>query len=217
MHTSPFPLPTDATHREVHTRLITAGWSTCGIGDWATTFRSPDGRQAARVCPFDPAYPVYVELCRRLPGHRLLPDIGLDQALDGGGRVTVMEFLTPADAETAAKVTRDWEAGTDPALAEVRRAAEALNTEAAAKVPWWDGLDLNAGNIMVSLSGQTKLVDMFCMDGEGMYGTLLSDPAALAARIPAHARRHMTDIAFIARTSTPAEIAALRQAATAAG
>lgn len=203
------------THRRAQSELIAAGWNVCGVGDWAVTLRSPDGVHAARICPFDPAYPVFVQLCRRLPDHPFLPRIHVDVALDGGGQLTVMEFLVEAPAEAAAEAKRQWDAR-EGGIAVVRREAEALNTEAAAGITWWDGIDLNRGNILTSLSGQVKLVDVFCMDGESIYQTLLTEPATLAARLPEPQRRHMAEISYIARTSTPAEIEAIKQAVAAA-
>ncbi len=196
-------------------QLIREGWSVCGVGDWAVTLRCPDGSRVARVAPFDPAYPVFVELCRRLPGSPYLPRIEADQQLDGGGQFTVLEFLSEAPAEVSARVRHAWDEGADPALAAVRAAAEALNHEAARTVPWWDGLDLNAGNIRVAANGHPVLIDMFCVDGAGIYAALLEDPGELARRIPERDRRHLAEIAYISRTSTPEEIAAL-QAAVAA-
>jgi hypothetical protein len=40
------------SHREVAARLVRDGWSVCGVGDWATVWRSPDGyRKAAAALP----------------------------------------------------------------------------------------------------------------------------------------------------------------------
>jgi hypothetical protein len=204
-------------HRQVHADLVTAGWRVCGVGDWAVTLRSPDGLHAARVCPFDPAYPVFVALCGRLPDHPYLPRIDVDVSLEGGAQLTVMEFLTPVPTEAAEAVRKTWDGGGDPLVSQVRAEAEALNAAAGRRVPWWDQIDLNHGNIMVSLSGQLKLVDVFCLDGAAMYATLLERPDELAERIPSALRRYMTDIAFISRTASPAEIDALRKAAAVAG
>lgn len=204
-------------HRAVQAHLITQGWAVCGVGDWAVTLRCPDGHSVARVAPFDPAYPAFVELCRRAAGSPHLPQVHADVALDGGGQLTVMEFLRAAPAEVAAQVRRSWEAGDDPLLAQVRAVAEEINAEAARSRPWWDQIDLNDGNVRLSAAGQPVLIDVFCVDGAAIYAALLEDPAELARRIPAGERRHLAEIAYISRTSTPQEIAALRAAADALG
>jgi len=67
------------SHRHVLAELATAGWVPCGVGDWALALRSPEGTVAARVCPFDPAYPAFVDLCRACAGNRWLPGMGVRQ------------------------------------------------------------------------------------------------------------------------------------------
>ncbi|TDE94900.1 hypothetical protein EXU48_08930 [Occultella glacieicola] len=200
-------------HRQAHAHLVRAGWSVCGVGDWAVTLRSPDGTLAARVSPFDPAYPVFVDLCRRLEGTAQLPRVEADLPLPGGGQLTIMEFLLPAPADVAERVRASWAAGDDPELAAVRRAAEDLDATARREVPWWDGIDLNPGNVMRALDGRIVLVDVFCLDGAALYAALLADPAGFAVRVPADRGRYLTEIAYIARNSIPAEITALRAAA----
>jgi len=200
-------------HRQVAGRLLAAGWDVCGLGDWATVWRSPDGSQVARVCPFEPAYGVFVELCRTLTGHPLLPRIDFDAELSGGGRVTVMESLLPAEtAERTALIAR-WDAA-DPAdpVTAVREEAERLNAEAAAAVPFWGGLDRNPGNVMRRASGESVLVDLFYANGLELYPALLEDPAKVGAAFPPERREFICEIAAIVRESTPEEIAALRAA-----
>ncbi|CAM3484603.1 hypothetical protein OCAE111667_12175 [Occultella aeris] len=199
-------------HRQAHAHLVRNGWNVCGVGDWAVTLRSPDGLLAARVSPFDPAYPVFVDLCRRLPDSAHLPRVESDVALEGGGQLTIMEFLLPAPDGVAEQVRTSWDAREDLELDAVRQAAEDLDATARRTVPWWDGLDTNPGNIMQALDGRTVLVDVFCMDGAALYAALLADPTGFAERIPAERRQHLNEIAFIARSSTPAEIADLRAA-----
>jgi hypothetical protein len=95
----------------VAVRLVTDGWTVCGVEDWATVWRSPDGLPAARVCPFELAYEVFVARCRDLTGHRLLPRVDFYAALPGGGRLTVMEFLHPAEEPRSTAVLKRWSAG----------------------------------------------------------------------------------------------------------
>ncbi|HEY0687513.1 MAG TPA: hypothetical protein VGD71_00620 [Kribbella sp.] len=204
------------SHREVAARLVIDGWNVCGVGDWATVWRSPDGFQVARVCPFELAYEVFVELCRNFAGHALLPRIDFDAPLRGGGRLTVMEFLRPADGPEVEAVMKRWQAAEacDP-VSPIRFEAERLDGVAAGVVPYWGGVDLNPGNVMIDLPGQVKFVDLFYSAGEKVFAALLDNPAEFAARIPASRRQFITDIGYAARVWTPDQIAAYREAAAA--
>ncbi|MBB3728069.1 hypothetical protein [Nonomuraea dietziae] len=201
-------------HREVTAELVLEGWVPCGLGDWAMALRSPDGSMAARVCPFDPAYAAFTELCRRLPDNPYLPRVVLDTPLEGGGTLAVLEFLAPLEQARAEEVARQWrEGGGEAALAEVRRAAAEVDAECRATVPWWDGVDLNPGNVRRALDGRIVLIDVFCMDGAALYAQILEDAAVVSDRISG--TRYVLDIPYIARESTPEEIQALRDALTA--
>ncbi|QSB04783.1 hypothetical protein [Natronoglycomyces albus] len=202
------------SHREAAGRLLADGWNVCGVGDWATVWRSPDGAQVARVSPFELAYGVFVELCRRLEGHPLLPRVDVDVPLRGGGRLTAMEFLLPVEREEAAAVIQRWDTvcSGDP-ITQVRVEAERLDAEAASAIPYWGGLDLNRNNVMKDASGQFKLVDLFFAEGAKIYRLLRNDPAQIAARFTPDQREYMCEIAFIARQSTPEEMAQLRAGA----
>jgi hypothetical protein len=201
-------------HRAVAARLLADGWSVCGTGDWAYVWRSPDGLLVARVCAFEPGYGVFVDLCRTLPGHAMLPRIEFDTELSGGGRVTVMESLLPASDEDRAAIVARWDAAEagDP-VASVRAEAERLDAEASRSIPFWGGLDRNPGNVMRRADGQLVLVDLFYANGIEIYKALLEEPSRIAAAFPASKRVFICDIAVIARESSAAEIAALRAAA----
>ncbi|GAB4005356.1 hypothetical protein GCM10029992_53000 [Glycomyces albus] len=201
-------------HRQVSARLLADRWTVCGLGEWATVWRSPDGGQAARVCPFEPGYHVFVELCRRLAGHRLLPRVDFDAALSGGGRVTVMEFLYRSERSLYEQVRGRWEAGAGE-FGAVREAARRLDAGARESLPFWGGLDLNPHNVMTTFSGEVKLVDLYFMSGEELYAALLRDPVAFAEVIPAERCEYLTEIAFIAQNSTPEELFELRRCAAA--
>lgn len=204
------------THREAAGRLLAAGWDVCGVGDWAVVWRSPDGSRVARVCAFEPAYGIFVRLCRNLDGHPMLPRIDVDFALAGGGRLTVMEFLLPAGGEDAKRIIARWDEAPpgDPVTA-VRREAELLDAEAAEAVPFWGGLDRNPGNVMRRASGELVLVDLFYADGLEIYRVLLEDPAKVAEAFAPEQRVHIGEIAAVARYSDPEEITALRAAVAA--
>jgi hypothetical protein len=199
------------THRVLASRLLNTGWTICGAGDWAMVWRSPDGTQAARVCPFELAYETYVVLCRNLAGNVLLPRIDLDTPLVGGGRLTVMEFLRPAD--DAQDLMKRWKAAepSDPVSA-IRREAERLLSSSQA--PYLD-VDLNEGNVMIDLAGQVKLVDLFGTAGAKLYADLLDQPTEFAAKVPASRRQFLTEIAYAQRNWTPDELATYRDAAAA--
>ena len=85
------------SHRQVLAELAMQGWVPCGVGDWAVALRSPEGALVARVCPFDPAYWAFVDLCRECAGNRWLPRIELAAGLEGGGSVVFLEFVAPVD------------------------------------------------------------------------------------------------------------------------
>lgn len=175
--------------------------------------RSPDGALVARVCPFDPAYAAFVELCGRCAGNRWLPRIELAGELEGGGCVTVLEYLAPVEPEHAALVADQWRAGAgDADLAQVRRAAQEIDAEYRARTPWWGGLDLNSAHIRQAADGRGVLIDIFCMDGAALYGQILEDAAEVRRRIPRERMRYALEIPYIARKSSAAEISALQRA-----
>ncbi|MFC4336975.1 hypothetical protein [Salininema proteolyticum] len=201
------------SHRDASVRLASAGWNVCGLGDWATVWRSPEGLRAARVSPCEPAYGVFTDLCRALPGNELLPVIDVDVALDGGGRFTAMEFMRPVEAGAAADLKERWERAADgDPVSEVRRAAERLNAEAERSIPYWGGLDLNPGNIMADAAGEPRFVDLFFADGERIFQALMAGPEELEKRIPWGERRYLTEIAHVVRFSPAGEIASFREA-----
>ncbi|HEX6523589.1 MAG TPA: hypothetical protein VF070_26850 [Streptosporangiaceae bacterium] len=203
----------DLSHRQVLAELATRGWVPCGVGDWAVGLRSPDGALVARVCPFDPAYSAFVELCRACAGNRWLPEIELAAGLEGGGSVVFLEFAAPADHAVAGQVARQWQAGTgDPDMAQVRRAAQVIDAQYRKSTPWWDGIDLNEAHIRSAADGRLVLIDVFCMDGASLYGAILQDVTEVHRRIPCERMRYALEIPYIARMSSAAEIAALRKA-----
>jgi hypothetical protein len=200
-------------YREALVELIGLGWSPCGVGDLAVGLRSPSGRSASRVCPFDPAHPAFIELCRRCPRNPYLPRIELARALDGGGTLTVMEFLAPVSSAVAAVVARRWRSGDgDPDLQVVRGEALAVDAEQRERVPWWDGIDLNEGNIRRALDGRLAFIDLFCFDGAALYGQVLEDASVVRRRIPEAQGRHLLEIPYLARESSVDELQALRRA-----
>lgn len=201
------------SHRDALSALVLAGWLPCGVGDWAVALRSPAGRLAARVSPFDPAYAAFVELCRRCGANRYLPRVELSLALEGGGSLTVLEFVAPAPEAPARQLVRRWQQDEgDAALRSLKVAALAVDRECRPRVPWWDGIDLHPGNVRRSAAGRLVVIDIFCLDGAALYGQLLDDAAVVRRRIPEGQRRHLLDIPYLARESSTDRLHALRAA-----
>ncbi|WP_344657356.1 hypothetical protein [Catenulispora subtropica] len=204
------------SHRQVLAALIEAGWVPSGVGDWATGLRSPDGTLVARICPFDPAYAAFVELCRVCAGNPWLPKIELAAELEGGGSAVFLEYAAPAGPEVAEELAerfRDGDGtGFDDEFQQVRDAAGKIDASYRAATPWWDGLDLNEAHVRRALDGRLILIDIFCMDGAALYGMILDDLAEVHRRMPRDRMRYVLEIPYIARESSPAEIAALRNA-----
>jgi hypothetical protein len=185
----------------------------CGVGDWAVALRSPEGTVVARVCPFDPAYWAFVDLCRECAGNRWLPRIERAAGLEGGGSVVFLEFAAPVDHAIAEQVAQQWRTATgDAEFEEVRLAAQMIDAEYRKSTPWWGRCDLNEAHIRRAADGRLVLIDVFCMDGASLYGKILEDVAEVHRRIPRERMRYALDIPYIARENSTAEIFALREA-----
>lgn len=124
-----------------------------------------------------------------------------------------MEFLAPAGAAAAAEAARRWrEGGGDPDFAALRRAALSLDARYRARVPWWDGIDLNEGNVRRAADGRLAVVDLFCVDGAALYAQVLRDATVVRRRMSAGQCRHLLQIPYLARESSPVELQALHDA-----
>jgi len=207
------------SHRQVLAELTGAGWVPCGVGDWAAALRSPAGHIAVRVCPFDPAYWAFVDLCRECAGNRWLPKIELAADLEGGGSVVFLEFVAPVDHPVVKQFADQWRTrADDPEFQEVRRAAQMIDAEYRKSTPWWGRCDLDDAHIFRAADGRPVLIDVFCMAGTELYRAILEDVAEVHRRIPRERMRYALDIPYIARENSTAEILALRKAwARAAG
>ena len=207
------------SHRQVLAELATQGWVPCGVGDWAVALRSPEGTVVARVCPFDPAYRAFVDLCRECAGNRWLPRIELAAGLEGGGSVVFLEFVAPVDHPVHGQFAEQWRARAgDAEFEEVRRAAQMIDAEYRESTPWWGRCDLDDAHIFRAADGRPVLIDVFCMAGTDLYRAILEDVAEVHRRIPRERMRYALDIPYIARENSAAEILALRKAwARAAG
>ena len=209
--------PTAPRHDRVEAVLAERGWLPCGEGDWARAYRSPGGRHAARVSPFDPACAFTVRLYREGAANRYLPRLDAHRRLDGGGCLMVMEFLEPVDVAEARRwfgrlhdpATRDADLAAADLIARLHRMAEA-------ELPWCGPLDDNPSNVMRTPAGEIRFVDPFYMRGAVLYGKALTAPHEVVAAIPADDRRYMLDIPAVAREAGPEEIAHMRAALLAA-
>jgi hypothetical protein len=200
------------SHRQVLAELATAGWVPCGVGDWAVALRSPEGALVARVCPFDPAYWAFVDLCRQCAGNRWLPRIELAAGLEGGGSVVFLEFVAPVGHPVVKQFAGQWRARAgDAEFGEVGRAAQRIDAEYRKSTPWWGGCDLDDAHIFRA-ADRLVLLDVFCMAGTELYAAILEDVAGVHRRIPRERMRYALDIPYIARENSTAEILALRKA-----
>jgi hypothetical protein len=207
------------SHRQVLAELAMQGWVPCGMGDWAVALRSPQGTLVARVCPFDPAYWAFVDLCRECAGNRWLPRIELAAGLEGGGSVVFLEYVAPVDHPVTGQFAGQWRARADDAeFQQVRRAAQMIDAEYRKSTPWWGRCDLDDAHIFSAADGRPVLIDVFCMAGTDLYRAILDDVAGVHRRIPREQMRYALDIPYIARENSTAEVLALRTAwARAAG
>jgi hypothetical protein len=200
------------SHRQVLAELASAGWVPCGVGDWAVALRSPAGHVAARVCPFDPAYWAFVDLCRECAGNRWLPRIELAADLEGGGSVVFLEYVAPVGHPVVKVFAEQWRARAgDAEFQQVRRAAQRIDAEYRKSTPWWGRCDLDDEHLFRA-ADRPVLLDVFCMAGSDLYQAILDDVAAVHRQIPRERMRYALDIPYIARENSAAEILALRMA-----
>jgi len=200
------------SHRQVLAELTGTGWVPCGVGDWAVALRSPAGHVAVRVCPFDPAYWAFVDLCRQCAGNRWLPRIDLAAGLEGGGSVVFLEFVVPVGHPVEKDFAEQWQArDRDPEFQEVSQAAQRIHARYRQATPWWGRCDLDDEHIY-SAAGRPVLLDVYCMAGSDLYNAILEDVTEVHRRIPRDRMRYALDIPYIARENSPAEILALRNA-----
>ena len=200
------------SHRQVLAKLTAEGWVPCGVGDWAVALRSPEATVVARVCPFDPAYWAFVDLCRECPGNRWLPRIELAAGLEGGGSVVFLEFVAPVGHPVVKQFAEQWRArADDPEFREVSRTAQRIDAEYRKSTPWWGRCDLDDAHIYRA-ADRPVLLDVFCMAGSDLYRAILDDVAEVHRRIPRERMRYALDIPDIARENSAAEIRALKSA-----
>lgn len=183
----------DSGHVDAEGLLTGAGWTRCGVGDWAVVLASPSGTLAARISPFDPVAPYTAELFRRAAATRQVPTLHAYLELEGGAVCTVMERLRPVDPDRASAFFTAIDAR-EPRLVALVEAIELVLARARAELPWCGPLDPNPSNVMGRADGELVLTDPFYADGPGLFGSLATDPSEVARKIPPEQRRHMFEL-----------------------
>jgi hypothetical protein len=184
-------------HRGVERRLLAAGWTPCGAGDWAIALRSPDSTTAARISPFDPTGPYTAALYRQAGHTRQVPELFAHDRLVGGGDLQVMEWLRPVAEDEAVAFHRAI-AMRAPEVADLVDVVRRVYEQARRELPWCGPLDHNPANIMRAADGRLVVVDLFYADGPNLYATAATDPDLVVAKIPEAERRFMTEIPLAA-------------------
>ena len=180
----------DADHTEAEAALVAAGWTPCGAGDWAIALRSPDGRAAARISPFDPAGTYNVALYREAADTGLVPRLYGHRRLAGGGDLQILEFLEGVPEAEAEAFTRQVQESGGRLLEVARRIHERLSDA----LPWPGPLDFNPTNVMRRADGRLLMMDLFALDGLTIYRTAATDPDRFVELFPEPQRRFMADI-----------------------
>ncbi|MGW7686272.1 hypothetical protein ACWGID_36345 [Kribbella sp. NPDC054772] len=187
-------LEPEGDHRDLARVLLRAGWTRCGAGDWAVAYRSPDGRVAARISPFDPAGPYTAALYREAAHTRQVPRLLAHRRLAGGGDLQLLEWLEPVAPDQAARFHRTL-ADRAPELAELADVVRRVYERGQLELPWFaPRLDDNPDNIMRTADGRLVAADLFSADGPRLYAAVVDDPDLVVARIPERERRFITEI-----------------------
>ena len=179
--------------------LEAKGWTQLSAGDWSWVLLSPGETQVARVSPWDAAYRLHAELCRRRP-IRYVQRVDAILPLGAVGHVVVMERLWPApDAEAAAfcvalgvESDSGWRPSEstetsafdhDPALNDLRAHLRELERLGAA-LPFWGGFDTRPGNVMRDGDGVLKLVDPAFVSGPKIIAAIEGRDRSSLSKLP---------------------------------
>lgn len=180
----------EADHRDAESALLEAGWVRCGAGDWAIALRSPDGREAARISPFDPAGAYNTAFYREAAPSGQVPALYGHRKLAGGGDLQILELLERVSEAEATRFVRTIQRPDDGLFEVALRIHERLSREQ----PWPGPLDFNPTNVMRRADGRLVMMDVFALDGPRLYGTAATDPDHVVARIPESERRFIAEI-----------------------
>lgn len=188
------PWPT-LSHRAARVDLERLGWSLFAQGDWAYAYRSPSGRFAARVSPFEPGYGYFVDLCERCRGNRYVPRIELASELEGGGHLAILEFLDSPRPADVVMFLRQWEHPDegDDDLRTLRHEVGLIDAWGSEILPGWIGIDIGERHVLLAADGNLKVLDLFGV-GWGFLEELLRDPYAFARSMPGGTCEYILDI-----------------------
>ncbi|MFC0681890.1 hypothetical protein ACFFGH_28995 [Lysobacter korlensis] len=204
-------IPVGADHVLAQRHLRRRRWVPCGRGDWAVALKSPSGRLAARISPFDPTAPFTAELYRSGQATGWFPQLFLERALEGGGSLLVMEFLRPVDDSIGVAVHRRLR-DRDPGIAEAAGLIEKIHRRAMEASPWCGPVDDNPANIMAAADGSIRITDPYYAAGPALYGAVQTSPLTVARAIPNEQRRHIFEIPLASSGGwDPAERLEMRQ------
>ena len=174
-------------------RLLGAGWTPCGTGDWALALASPDGAAVARISPFDPVGPWTARLYEEGAGTGLVPTLHLHRRLAGGADLQVMERLDPVPAAEAADFLARL-AAPAPELAALAAVVREVHAAAREQLAWCGPLDANPSNVMRRPGGQLVMIDPFYADGPALYAAAAENPERFVTTLVPDERRHLTEI-----------------------
>lgn len=186
-------LSPQADHRDAEQEFLAAGWTPCGVGDWAIALRSPDGTAAARISPFDPTGPYSVALYREAASTCQVPELFAHRRLSGGGDLQIMEWLRPVSEHEAVAFHRALTTRA-PNVADLVDVVRRIHGRARRELPWCGPLDDNPANVMRAADGRLVVLDLLYADGPNLYAAAATDPDLVVARIPERERRFMTEI-----------------------
>lgn len=194
------------SHREVQKLLQTLGWTLFAQGDWAYAYESPSRHLVARVAPFDPGYQYFIDLCARCHDNPYLPEIYLASFLEGGGHLTVMERLTPADPAATTSFRQMWENPdqADQQLQMLRHEVDAMDHWGRQHKRWWVGVDIGDRHILLPDSGTPKIIDLFGL-GTPMLNDLINDPHEFSRHIGPDRCRYLLQMPDLQDPSHPVE------------
>ena len=141
----------------------------------------------ARLTPWDPAYELFIRLCRSLSGNHYVPEVFEEVRLAHHGHIAVIERLEHAPQLEARQLMaalqgREKVTG-DSDLRALVVQVERISERARETVPFWRGIDANPRNVMRDAAGQLKVIDLFYVGGLDLQGAIRRDISGVRAQI----------------------------------